>query len=187
MSESVSDVVAARVREVRQSRGITAPQLAEKCKDLGMPHLSAATISNIETGRRKDGKRTRTVTVDELMTLAVALGVAPVHLLVPPSRSTAPYMITPGRREMALSARTFICGMQPLDHMDRWSYFAETPEDHFFQFTAMVDEQQGRRFEYMRLTPADRDPRREIFAHPVPAPTPDWELEEGERDDGSGS
>jgi transcriptional regulator with XRE-family HTH domain len=182
MSERVSEVLARRIKEVREKRGITAQHLAKKCKDLGMPHLSAATISNIETGRKKDGQRTRNITVDELMTLAVALGVAPVHLLVPPAaRATAAYWITPNRREMVMDARDFVRGFSPLYAMDRWGFFGEAPED-FFQFTVMADKQLGRRIEYELLSEEEQDPdrvRRSGYAQP--GPYPDW-LEEGEDD-----
>lgn len=84
LMESVSDVVGQRVREVRRKQGLSGADLATRCASLGMPHLSAATISNLETGRRDDeGRRRRNITVDEWLTLAVALNVAPVHLLVP--------------------------------------------------------------------------------------------------------
>lgn len=62
-----------------------ASDLSARCITLGKPHLSTATISNIETGRpAKDDperKRRRHVTVDELVVLAAALGVTPADLL----------------------------------------------------------------------------------------------------------
>jgi hypothetical protein len=58
-------------------------ELAARCAELGAGHLTENVIENIESGRRdKQGRRRRDVTVDELLTLAVALNVAPVHLLV---------------------------------------------------------------------------------------------------------
>ncbi|MFE7837344.1 helix-turn-helix domain-containing protein [Streptomyces sp. NPDC057474] len=182
-SESVSDVVGQRIVEVRKKRGLTAQQLAQRCEELGLPHLSAATISNIETGRRKSGQRTRNVTVDELLTLAVALGVAPVHLLVPPSsRLTATYWITPKTRFMATDVRQFICGMSALDGMNRLDFLAETPEDDLFQFTVMADSQQGHRAEYERLSEDEENPDRVRRVFSRPELTPDWVLKEGEPD-----
>lgn len=84
--QTFSDLVAERVTCVRKSRGMTAQDLAERCAttEVGAPEITAQTISNIETGRRdKDGRRRRAVTVDELMSLAVALQVPPADLLAP--------------------------------------------------------------------------------------------------------
>ncbi|MGW2566902.1 hypothetical protein [Streptomyces sp. NPDC001537] len=133
------------------------------------------------------------MTVDELMILAVALGVAPVHLLVPPaSRLAAPYWITPKRRCMATDARQFISGMSALDGMNRLEFLNETPEDDLFQFTVMADSQQGRRAEYERLGDDEENPDRVRRVFHQPGLTPDWLLVEGEPDwnaegDGDGS
>lgn len=68
-----SDVVAERLREARKRRGWTAQQLAERCAAVGAPELTAMAISNIETGRRKEGRRTRIVTIDEALVLGYVL------------------------------------------------------------------------------------------------------------------
>ncbi len=79
---SVSDVVAARVREARLRRGWTAQQLAQACAHRGADKLTTSVINNIETGRRDNqGHRRRDLSVDELLTLALVLDVAPIHLL----------------------------------------------------------------------------------------------------------
>lgn len=136
---SVSDVVADRVREVRRRRGLTAAQLAVRCAALGMPDLTASTLSNIETGRRDEtGRRRRDVSVDELLTLAAALDVAPVHLLVPPLGSPltavlaepndeALYAVTPTRATRIYRVRQWIRGERPLPDADPWLFFAEIP------------------------------------------------------------
>jgi transcriptional regulator with XRE-family HTH domain len=83
-SMRASDFVAQRVREIRQSRGWTAKDLAERCAEVGVPEITAAVIANIETGRRDaDGRRRRDVTIDEALALAYALEVPPVFLLIP--------------------------------------------------------------------------------------------------------
>jgi transcriptional regulator with XRE-family HTH domain len=76
-----SDTVGANVRMMRKNRGLSVAELAEKCADLGSPQITAAVIENIEHGRRKNGDRTRDVTVDELIILADALMVGPGLLL----------------------------------------------------------------------------------------------------------
>lgn len=92
-----SDVVAERVREVRKRRGWTPHQLAQECADVGL-QLSANAIENIESGRRdKNGRRRRHITVDELIGLAFALDVAPVHLVFPLDEDGS-YALTPLRK-----------------------------------------------------------------------------------------
>jgi hypothetical protein len=74
--ETVSDVCARRVRELRQQWGWSAARLAEQCAAMGAPQLTASVIANIESGRRdKQGRRRRDVTVDEAFAFARALQV----------------------------------------------------------------------------------------------------------------
>ena len=85
-----SDSVAERLKEVRQQRGLSAAALAERCKAIGAPEITRSVIANIESGRRdEDGRRTRDVTVEELLVLAYALQVPPVLLLVPANDTDA--------------------------------------------------------------------------------------------------
>jgi transcriptional regulator with XRE-family HTH domain len=82
--ETVSDVVARRVRELRDQWGWSAAELAEHCAEWGHPELTASVIANIESGRRdKSGRRRRDVTVDEAAAFARVLQV-PVHELIYP-------------------------------------------------------------------------------------------------------
>lgn len=80
--ETVSDVVAGRVREARKARGWLTGDLAARCAELGRAELTGNVIENIESGRRdKDGRRRRDVTVDELRVLADALDFSPADVL----------------------------------------------------------------------------------------------------------
>jgi transcriptional regulator with XRE-family HTH domain len=79
--ETTSDVVAARVREARKARGWLAGDLAGICARAGHPEITENVIENIESGRRKGGRRTRAVTVDELVVLADVLGFSPADVL----------------------------------------------------------------------------------------------------------
>lgn len=83
----LSDVVADEVARLRRASGLNRDELAARCADRGYP-LTAATIANIETGRRDAaGKRRREVTVDELVVLADALDTVPALLVFPLGRA----------------------------------------------------------------------------------------------------
>lgn len=75
LPDSVSDAVAAKVRALRKAHGWLAADLAARCS------LSENVIENIEHGRRKHGRRTRQISVDELVELARALEVGVADLL----------------------------------------------------------------------------------------------------------
>lgn len=83
MTDTPSDLVAARIQTARRLRGWTAKYLAARCADLGFPHLTAAVIANIETGRRdSSGQRRRELTIDELFAISLAFGIAPTSFLM---------------------------------------------------------------------------------------------------------
>jgi transcriptional regulator with XRE-family HTH domain len=138
-SESVSDVVAERVREVRKRQGLTARALAERCAAAGTPGLTAQALSNIESGRRgADDRRRRDVTVDELFALAAALNVAPVHLLVPPKGPTGKasdeerlYNVTPGKAVRREDVRRWVRGFDPLPGSTAADFHAEAPDHEY--------------------------------------------------------
>lgn len=123
-----SDVVGARVRAVRRRHGWTAAQLAERCAEIGATEITSSVVTDLETGRRDKttGRRRRNITVDELLVLACALDVAPVHLLVPLEEGK--YWITPRRIDKAGVVRQWIRGREPLARMNRRFYFTEVPE-----------------------------------------------------------
>jgi transcriptional regulator with XRE-family HTH domain len=132
--ETVSDVAAARVREVRKRRGWQPADLAARCAELGAGHLTENVIENIESGRRdKQGRRRRDVTVDELLTLAVALNVAPVHLLVPVDDPDAAYPVIGGVLARRFGVRAWIRGIGPIDpDADPREFGAEVPRKEFY-------------------------------------------------------
>lgn len=123
-----SDVAGKRVREVRRRHGWTAAQLAERCAEIGAPEITSSVVTDLETGRRDKatGRRRRSITVDELLVLACALDVAPVHLLVPLEEGK--YWITPRRIDKAGIVRQWIRGREPLARMSRRFYFTEVPD-----------------------------------------------------------
>jgi transcriptional regulator with XRE-family HTH domain len=81
-AQTTSDRVAERVRDLRRRGGwFSIKAFAARCAEVGPPYLTAAALMNLESGRCKDGRRTRAITVDELVVLARALGVSPTDLL----------------------------------------------------------------------------------------------------------
>ena len=77
-----SDVVGERVRELRHRRGQSVAELAADCAAAGHPELTRDAIYTIESGRRLEGRRRRTVSVDELVAFARVFDV-PVFELLP--------------------------------------------------------------------------------------------------------
>jgi transcriptional regulator with XRE-family HTH domain len=123
-----SDIVAKRVREVRRRRSLSVAQLAQRCAELGMPELTEQALYNLEAGRAdKRGRRRRAVTVDELLALALALHVAPVHLLVPTENSDAGYKVTPNVTVDSDHARAWIRGFAGLEGTDLRGFYFEVP------------------------------------------------------------
>ena len=126
---TMSDVVGDRIRTARKRRGWSAQKLADQLAAAGAPELTMFVISNIESGRRKDGKRRRDVSVDELFLIAYVLGVPPIHLLVPATESETPVEVAPGahvdKPELLLR---WIRGDQTLPGIDPRAFFAATLE-----------------------------------------------------------
>jgi transcriptional regulator with XRE-family HTH domain len=91
----LSDSVAEQVTRWRKHRGWSREQLADRCKELGMPDLTPAAITNVESGRKQQGVRRRHITVDELLVLATALKV-PAFLLITPVGNDVDVEIIPG-------------------------------------------------------------------------------------------
>ena len=128
---SVSDAVAARLREVRKSRGWTANELADRCSRAGLP-ISKSVLANIESGRPgDDGRRRRDITVDELLALALVLDIAPIYLMGLPQDKAAPtaVAVTP---EISIEdpdrLLLWLRGDQPLPATDSRRYFTAALE-----------------------------------------------------------
>jgi hypothetical protein len=68
------------------------------------------------------------------MVLALALDVAPVHLLIPLDEEVA-YPVTPTRMEPSGEVRDWIRGAEVLNGVDHRSFFAEVPEHEWQQVT----------------------------------------------------
>lgn len=79
----LSDVVGEQIARWRRESGMNREELAERCRELGLPKMSPSVITNIESGRRVKGSPRRTVSVDELVVFALALSVPISRLMVP--------------------------------------------------------------------------------------------------------
>lgn len=82
--ESLSELVAERVRDLRNRAGMSRDQLAAAAREHGAaPEFTHQSVTFLENGRPKDGVRTRLFALDELWALAEALEVSPLELLGP--------------------------------------------------------------------------------------------------------
>lgn len=102
--------VAARVqhnlRGLRTARRLTQADLSQRLRELGQPILPTG-IAKIEDG-------TRRVDADDLVALAVALGVTPNRLLLPAGTDDEQVPLTPTRTVTAQEAWRWACGDAPL-------------------------------------------------------------------------
>ncbi|WP_327401978.1 helix-turn-helix domain-containing protein [Streptomyces sp. NBC_01288] len=115
------ETIGQRVKELRARRGWTAAQLGKELGKHGV-RWDRFAVANLETGKRKN------VTVTELMALALALDVAPTHLLIPLDDRL--YKITPTYFLPTLDAREWFRGNVPLYgmHGERArTYLSERP------------------------------------------------------------
>jgi transcriptional regulator with XRE-family HTH domain len=111
-TEITSDMVAARLQQLRKQRGWSARKLAEACAAVGSPQLTESVIANIETGRRdRNGRRRRDVTVDEVGAFAKALNVSVALLLWPAVTPTEAMLM---RFDSAAEQREFLRQIEAL-------------------------------------------------------------------------
>jgi transcriptional regulator with XRE-family HTH domain len=110
-----SEVFRERLREVRRLKGWTQQQLADVLTDAGLK-LDATAVTRLERG-------TRGVALDEVVAIAAALGVSPLHLIVPLHNDEL-LNVDPQLSTDAVTARAWIRGQQPLRETDddKWFY-----------------------------------------------------------------
>ena len=113
--------MARRMRELRERRGWTAEQLASRCAETGMKSLTRSVIANAESGRRQGG-----FTIEEMLTLAYVLDVAPVYLFLP--IDAAPVSYTTRWVSSAGYLREWVRGNFPLPGQDARLYETQRPE-----------------------------------------------------------
>lgn len=122
-----SAVIAKQIRIRRRQLGLNREQLASECAAAGVPGLTAAALTNIETGRPDaSGKRRREVSAEELLVLSYALRVHPVDLVVPgDAPDDAPYAVAPNVSTTAGTAREWIAGYGFLSPIESVADMAE--------------------------------------------------------------
>lgn len=120
-------VFARRLREVRKRRGWSQEQLARRVdEELGVP-IHRVTIAKIESG----GKRAQHVELQEVLALSLALGVSPLHMIVP-FGADARLRVAPRKQAVGpVLARRWLQGVDTLlDEDPRW-FFTEVPPDEW--------------------------------------------------------
>jgi transcriptional regulator with XRE-family HTH domain len=123
---SFSDAVIERVKQARKRRGWTLATFAERCAATGAPQFTRPILANIETGRRSRG-----VTVDEVVALAFALDLSPLHLMGLPDDAapgTAVAINELHQVDDADAIRRWLRGEQALPGIDERFYFAASLE-----------------------------------------------------------
>jgi transcriptional regulator with XRE-family HTH domain len=116
--------LARRVRTLREHQGLTQQELADRLKKLGVP-IDRSAVARLERGRRG-------MTVAEMLALALALSVAPVHLLVDPDSDEPITLISHGLPlPPAEMIRGWIRGELPIPPQNTRTYFAEAPLSEF--------------------------------------------------------
>lgn len=110
-------IVAERIKEARLRHGWSQQQLADRVG------VKRPTITKIEQG----GERAANFSIFDLFQYAAALGVAPVHLLVPHEDDDA-VQIAAGRPPLSPGeAREWIRGFHILDDSDPQAWFDNLP------------------------------------------------------------
>jgi transcriptional regulator with XRE-family HTH domain len=123
-----TEVIAERMRELRNGRGWSAQRLAEEMTKVGIP-WDRSIVANIENGRRAS------IAIEEVLALAYVLSVAPVHLIVPPVDGEATDLLYRVAPEVATTtpgfARAWIRGQTPIGKVSARRYFSEVPESEW--------------------------------------------------------
>lgn len=113
---ATGEVVARNITRLKKSAGLNYTQLSERLTGLGRP-INPVGVRRIEDQDRR-------VDVDDLVALAVALGVSPISLLMPDVEKSDQIAIT-GRAE-PVDARLFWAWLraeQPLGSDQTWPQF----------------------------------------------------------------
>jgi transcriptional regulator with XRE-family HTH domain len=135
---SATQTVARQVRELRDRRGWSADDLAAECARLGAPDLNRNVIANLESDRRTY------VTADELLVLAYALDVAPVHLLVPidvrDDLDADRYRVVPDVFLSPAQTRAWVRGRFCPPSRDPRRYYGNVPAEEYRPPTAEMTE-----------------------------------------------
>ena len=122
-------IVAANIKRLREAQGLSLLALSKRLEGTER-ELSADALNKIENGANPDAKHIRRVDADDLIALAVVLGVSPSALLLPLDDSPGSVaMVTVAGELPADRAWDWMDGRQPL-HL-RWEEESEDWQDYF--------------------------------------------------------
>lgn len=116
-TKRLHQTTAEQIRTHRTHRGMTQQDLADRLNQLGA-RVDRTAVAKIEAGKR-------VITLSEAFTFALALDVAPVHLLVP-TDSDEPIRLAPDLEASPNEVRAWIRGAMPM-LQDPRVYFSAVP------------------------------------------------------------
>ncbi len=156
--------VAQNVRHLRSSQKLSLQALSDRLSTLGQP-ISLGQLSKLENGDRR-------VDVDDLMALAVALGVSPTRLLLPQTAGPEDTDLTPVLMCSERQAWRWAAGVEPLPahpgamlDLDRVQEFQRQCAPHEAQTEKWTLEQL---VEHQRVVRPFRDATRDALDDGVP-------------------
>ena len=122
---SPSVLLGERIRELRTDRGWSLQDLADRMREHGVK-LHKTTVAKVETAERR-------VPLDELLTFAYVLDVAPVHLFVPPElqRSDVRIEVAPDITPGPVGLRAWMRGEVALTGQDERRFAINRPYPDF--------------------------------------------------------
>lgn len=115
-------VAVERIRHLRKRHAFTQQQLADRLNLLGA-RTDRAAVAKVESG-------TRGLSLNELFQYAMALDVAPVHLVSPPD-DDGPIFLGPQMEVSPDEMRAWVRGDRPLLWQDQRIYWSEVPKKEF--------------------------------------------------------
>jgi transcriptional regulator with XRE-family HTH domain len=121
---TAGEAFAARLKQVRTRHGWTQAQLSRRLEELGYP-IDRPTLSKLERG----GSRARNVKLEEVVAIAYALDVSPMHLLAPYSMESRLQVVPTVRPSVPGVARRWIAGEWELPGQDPQFWFTEQPPE----------------------------------------------------------
>ena len=116
------DIAIERIRQLRKRHAFTQQDLADRLNLLGA-HTDRAAVAKVELGKRG-------LSLNELFQYAMALDVAPVHLVASPD-SDDPISLGPNMECTPDEMRAWVRGQRPFLWQDVRTYYSEVPKKEF--------------------------------------------------------
>lgn len=124
----LSQSIAQEVRRNRERLGLSAQQLSDRCREIGLP-IHRSVISNFENGRRGN------LTIAELLVVAEALEIAPIFLLFPVG-FTETIEVLPNDTVTAVDAVKWFAGDR-----GRGAYYPKEHPEYAIPYRLVLDEE----------------------------------------------